>query len=139
MPNTAITPEETKDNTLVKPATATGEKPTAEPQEKPVKARSIEVLETAAPASMTRNEAMKYIKYLREENEKLNVKIRALEDNIKSAFAKADLTTKSTSAIEQAYIENLDYILSSMNNVRIAIKNSAQVAINRVSSIKKGI
>lgn len=139
MPNTAITPEETKDNTPVKPVTATEEKPTAEPQGKAPKARSIEVLETVAPTAMTRNEAMKYIKFMREENMRLQTKIKALEENVKSAFAKADLVAKSTHAIEQAYVEQLDYALSSLANVKTAIEHSAQIAVTRVSSIKKGM
>ena len=130
--------EETKDNTLVQPAKP-AEKPASDTQERAPKARSIEVLETAAPTTMTRNEAMKYIKYLREENEKLNVKVKALEDNVKSAFAKADYVAKTTEAIERAYIEQLDYALSSINNMKTAIENSAQVAVSRVTSIKKGI
>lgn len=133
-------PDETKDSTLVQPPVEKpAEKPTESVTERAPKARSIEVLETVAPTTMTRNEAMKYIKYLREENEKLTVKVKALEDNVKSAFAKADYIAKSTEAIERSYVEQLDYVLSSINNVRVAIENSAQVAVARVTSIKKGI
>lgn len=110
-----------------------------QPQEKTIRARSIEVLETAAPTTMTRNEAMKYIKYLREENEKLVTKVRALEDNIKSAFAKADYIGKTTEAIERTYIEQLDYALSNINNTKVAIENAAQIAVARVTNIKKGM
>ena len=130
--------EETKDNTLVQPAKP-AEKPASDTQERAPKARSIEVLETAAPTTMTRNEAMKYIKYLREENEKLLIKIKALEENAKSAFAKADYITRTTESVERAYIEHLDYALSSLNNIKLAIENSAQLTVSRVSNIKKGM
>jgi hypothetical protein len=135
---------EPQDSALIHPTSETpvekpAEKPSKDTPERAAKSRTIEVLETAAPTTMTRNEAMKYIKYLREENEKLTVKVRALEDNVKSAFAKADYIAKSTEAIERSYVEQLDYVLSSINNVRVAIENSAQVAVARVTSIKKGI
>lgn len=113
--------------------------PTTNTQEKPARARSIEILDTAAPATMTRNEAMKYIKYLREENERLVTKIRALEDNTKSAFAKAEYVTKTTNTIEDVYINQLNYIVSNIDNIKTAIENSMHVAIARVTNIKKGI
>jgi hypothetical protein len=121
------------------PVEKLAEKPSGDTPEKTPKARSIEALETATPASMTRNEAMKYIKYLREENEKLLIKIKALEENAKSAFAKADYIARTTESVERAYIEHLDYALSSLNNVKLAIENSAQLTVSRVSNIKKGM
>ena len=133
-------PDETKDNTLVQPPVEKpAEKPTESVTERAPKARSIEVLETVAPTTMTRNEAMKYIKYLREENEKLFIKIKALEENAKSAFAKADYIARTTESVERAYIEHLDYALSSLNNIKLAIENSAQLTVSRVSNIKKGM
>lgn len=128
----------------VKNATPTNEtlqaqKTTTTTQEKPVRARSIEVLDTAAPATMTRNEAMKYIKYLREENERLTTKLRALEDNAKSAFDKVNYLSKTTETIENAYIDQLNYIVSNIGNIKTAVENSMHMAIMRATAIKKGM
>lgn len=120
--------EETLAETTVKPPRA--------PRQK---LRPIAELDTIAPTAMTRDEAMKYIKFMREENLKLQNKVHALEDNIKSAFAKVDYISKSAEQIEQAYAEHLNFIMSSIKNLKTSCECASNVTIAHVHNLKKGV
>lgn len=122
------TAEETPAETTVKP-----------PRTPRQKLRSIEELNTTAATAMTRDEAMKYIKFIREENTKLRNKVEALEESVKSAFAKAELISRNSVNIEKAYAEQIDYAMSSIRNLKTALDCAAQVTTAHINNLKKGI
>lgn len=128
------TKSETKKAEAVDPVV---ENTTAKPPRQ--KTRPIAELEATSPAAMTRDEAMKYIKYLRDEKQKLESKIHALEDNIKSAFAKAEYVTRITAQIEKIYQEHLEYIESSIKNLKIGCDCAVNVAAAHINNLKKGV
>ena len=69
--------------------------------------RTIEILEGLTPKSMTESEMISYITFLRNEREKTTTKIKALEDNCKSAYEKVRAFDKKLAdclnRMEQAY------------------------------------
>lgn len=101
--------------------------------EKPVKARSVYELCEASTNSMSRAEAMKYIKYLRSENETANKKIQQLEDNAKSAYEKVRILEQQLALINASHDEVHDFVLSSLSNTIKAMQN-----IRTVNTIKRG-
>jgi hypothetical protein len=103
-----------------------------------VKLRSILELEDANPNSMTQTEAIKYIKYLREENTKLCSKIDALENNIKSAFAKASYFEKAAESIDSVHKKQHAFIESSIRNLLTSLEHISTSTVCNVNAIKKG-
>lgn len=101
--------------------------------EKPVKARSVYELCEANTNSMSRTEAMKYIKYLRSENEAANKKIQQLEDNAKSAYEKVRMLEQQLTLINASHDEVHEFVLSSLSNTIKAMQN-----IRTVNTIKRG-
>ena len=101
--------------------------------EKPVKARSVYELCEASTNSMSRAEAMKYIKYLRSENETANKKIQQLEENAKSAYEKVRILEQQLTLINASHDEVHDFVLSSLSNTIKAMQN-----IRTVNTIKRG-
>lgn len=103
-----------------------------------VKLRSILELEDASPNSMTQTEAIKYIKYLREENTRLCSKIDALESNIKSAFAKANYFEKAAESIDSVHKKQHAFIESSIRNLLTSLEHISTSTVCNVNAIKKG-
>ena len=101
--------------------------------EKPVKARSVYELCEASTNSMSRAEAMKYIKYLRSENETANKKIQQLEENAKSAYEKVRILEQQLTLINASHDEVHEFVLSSLSNTIKAMQN-----IRTVNTIKRG-
>lgn len=101
--------------------------------EKPVKTRSVYELCEASTNSMSRAEAMKYIKYLRSENETANKKIQQLEENAKSAYEKVRVLEQQLTLINASHDEVHEFVLSSLSNTIKAMQN-----IRTVNTIKRG-
>lgn len=107
-----VTPEETPDqNTSVTTS-------------KRKRNRTTEVLETVNPKSMTESEMVSYIAFLRNERNTATAKIKALEDNCKSAYEKVRNFNKRLSdclnCMERAY----NYAEGCVAQTLKAIKNN---------------
>ena len=80
---------------------------TAALPEKKKRNRSSEMLDKLNPKNMSSGEMISYISFLRNEREKATAKIKALEDNCKSAYEKVRSFDKKFSdclhRMEQAY------------------------------------
>ena len=132
-----VTPEATTEpDEAPQPTTDIGNVPGPAPRAP--KARTIEDLETASPNNMTRTEAIKYIKYLRDQNALLDTKVKALEDNVKGAFAKAQYFERMATLIDHAHNKNCQFILSSMRNLLTSIENNSHITAEHIDVIKKG-
>ena len=137
IPKVAVEVEDQSEpNEAPQPTTDVGNVPGPTPRAP--KSRPIEELETASPSNMTRLEAIKYIKHLREENIALTAKINALEENTRGAFAKAQFFERIANAIDSAHDKNWSFILSSIRNLLIAIEDHNYVTSQHVETIKKG-
>lgn len=135
--NVNVTPETTTEpDGAPQPTTNVGNAPGPAPRAP--KSRPIEDLETASPNNMTRTEAIKYIKYLRDQIELLDTKVKALEDNVKGAFAKAQYFERMATLIDHAHNKNCQFILSSMRNLLTSIENNSHITAEHIDVIKKG-
>lgn len=109
-----------------------------DPAETPQKARTVIELCEVNPNSMSRQEAVKYIKYLRTEVERLEVKAKHLEENIKSAFSKAQYFERTISSINNVHNQQHAYILSSLHNLIKAVESTAAITQMEAESALKG-
>lgn len=125
--------ETTPATDLPQEATTSNNKPTRAP-----KARSVLDLETASPESMTRQEAVKYIKYLRAENKAAQAKITAVEENTKGAFEKVRYYENVIKMIEEVNNKERAFTLSSLYNLTTALENMDAATTLKINSIKGG-
>ena len=125
--------ETTPATDLPQEATTSNNKPTRTP-----KARSVLDLETASPESMTRQEAVKYIKYLRAENKAAQAKITAVEENTKGAFEKVRYYENVIKMIEEVNNKERAFTLSSLYNLTTALENMDAATTLKINSIKGG-
>lgn len=125
--------ETTPATDLPQEATTSNNKPTRAP-----KARSVLDLETASPESMTRQEAVKYIKYLRAENKAAQAKITAVEENTKGAFEKVRYYENVIKMIEEVNNKERAFTLSSLYNLTTALENMGAATTLKINSIKGG-
>lgn len=124
---------ETIENPVVEKDTAV-----EETLQKRQKSRSIEELKEVLPTSMSRNEAIKYIKYLREESDVQLAKINALTQAAESAFKKAQYYERVTKDIVERFDKQTTHILSNLNNIITSAENSATVTALHIQNIIKG-
>ena len=106
--------------------------------ETPQKARTVIELCEVNPNSMSRQEAVKYIKYLRAEVERLETKSQHLEENIKSAFAKAQYFERTIADVNNVHNQQHAYIVSSLHNLIKAIESTTTLTQMGVESALKG-
>ena len=125
--------ETTPTTNLPQEATTSNNKPTRAP-----KSRSVLDLETASPESMTRQEAVKYIKYLRAENKAAQAKITAVEENTKGAFEKVRYYENVIKMIEEVNNKERAFALSSLYNLTTALENMGAATTLKINSIKGG-
>ena len=102
------------------------------------KGRSLLELCEANPNSMTQNEAIRYIKYLREECEKMARKVTAIENNTKGAFAKASYFEKAAESIDSVHKKQHAFIESSIRNLLTSLEHISTSTVCNVNAIKKG-
>lgn len=104
--------------------TVTSEETTNVTTSKRKRNRTTEVLETVNPKSMTESEMVSYISFLRNERNTATAKIKALEDNCKSAYEKVRNFNKRLSdclnCMERAY----NYAEGCVAQTLKAIKNN---------------
>lgn len=104
--------------------TVTSEETTNVTTSKRKRNRTTEVLETVNPKSMTESEMVSYIAFLRNERNTATAKIKALEDNCKSAYEKVRNFNKRLSdclsCMERAY----NYAEGCVAQTLKAIKNN---------------
>lgn len=137
IPKTAVEVEEQdKPDAMLQPTINEGD--TQSPTPRAPKARTIEELENASANSMTRTEAIKYIKHLRDQNALLDAKVNALEDNVKGAFAKAQYFERMANLIDHAHNKNCQFILSSMRNLLTSVENHSHITAEHIDVLKKG-
>jgi hypothetical protein len=103
------------------------------------KGRSILELCEANPNSMTQNEAIRYIKYLREECEKMARKVTTIENNTKGAFAKASYFEKAMESIDSVHSKQHAFIESSIRNLLTSLEHISTSTACNVNAIKKGV
>lgn len=102
------------------------------------KSRNITELCEANPANMSKAEAVKYIKYLRNLSEEQAVKIEALKGNASSAYQKAQYYAKAAENIVEEHNKEITLIMSSLRNLMTAAENSDIIARMSINSILKG-
>lgn len=127
--------EQPTSETAVRPALET-EGPIRAPK---AKGRSLLELCEANPNSMTQNEAIRYIKYLREECEKMARKITAIENNTKGAFAKASYFEKAMESVDSIHSKQHAFIESSIRNLLTSLEHISTSTACNVNAIKKGV
>ena len=133
MPNT------TTNETVV--ATVETEAPTEEntvASQTRVRARTIEELKTVNPASMSKAEATKYIKYLHSEIDKLNMQMQQYKENADSAYRKVQHFEQKANLVAQIYENQHNFIVSNLRNLMHNIDNSSAITRINISKISEG-
>lgn len=102
------------------------------------RARNITELCEANPNSMTKTEAVKYIKYLRELSEEYAAKINALEENARSAYRKVQYYANAAERINEIHNKQSAFIMSNLHNLITAVENTDTITRTNIDSIIKG-
>ena len=102
------------------------------------RARNIAELCEANPNTMTKTEAVKYIKHLRETVAEYAAKINALEENATSAYRKVQYYAKAAERINEIHNKQSAFIMSNLHNLITAIDNTDIITRTNIDAIIKG-
>ena len=91
------------------------------------KIRTIEELHNVHPKKMTSSEAIKYIKHLREECNKLNNQVQAYRENTEAAFRKVQYYEERYNALRNKAQTNLEYAKNAVRHCLTSVILAAKL------------
>ena len=91
------------------------------------KIRTVEELHNVHPKKMTSSEAIKYIKHLREECNKLNNQVQAYRENTEAAFRKVQYYEERYNALRNKAQTNLEYAKNAVRHCLTSVILAAKL------------
>lgn len=91
------------------------------------KIRTVEELHDVHPKKMTSSEAIKYIKHLREECNKLNNQVQAYQENTEAAFRKVQYYEERYNALRNKAQTNLEYAKNAVRHCLTSVILAAKL------------
>lgn len=91
------------------------------------KIRTIEELHNVHPKKMTSSEAIKYIKHLREECNKLNNQVQAYRENTEAAFRKVQYYEERYNTLRDKAQTNLEYAKNAVRHCLTSVILAAKL------------
>jgi len=91
------------------------------------KIRTVEELHDVHPKKMTSSEAIKYIKHLRGECNKLNNQVQAYQENTEAAFRKVQYYEERYNALRNKAQTNLEYAKNAVRHCLTSVILAAKL------------
>lgn len=91
------------------------------------KIRTVKELHDVHPKKMTSSEAIKYIKHLREECNKLNNQVQAYRENTEAAFRKVQYYEERYNALRNKAQTNLEYAKNAVRHCLTSVILAAKL------------